>query len=392
MKEYDDANYRKNEGSFFLALKSEKDKQLSTWEISRFIFDLNTYYYKFEVINAVSVALSNGVLPQNILILDESFMLNRQYGKLDLLDFNKSDLAQVYFMGLPYSMLPNANIVNMRIVLKYFRLVNEELFRLKKARNPAAKVGECFLIAKNEGIEKAIEFINANTLRRFKIKAENDNIRESLESLKKQIKNDIANENKEKVKQEKFFESLGSKPTKKKILSYHVPFFTLINRLQRPVVIVYNPKSGMGRILCRSQLNKRKNDNRTFILRKVNQNSPLDLLVQGGLSIAMAWSGEKRNKELHEAELVLKRTQAKKAQTEADIATIELMSKQIDLLKKIADLQANPEYSQISRLVNPYLKEQLAASNAHIVNNFQNLGARSGLEVNYSESHIDYEA
>ena len=76
MNLFDDAQLKDIKTTVFLGLKSSKNQELSTWEISRYIFDLNTYYYKYEVVNSIALALSNGVKPEDIIVINESFMLN----------------------------------------------------------------------------------------------------------------------------------------------------------------------------------------------------------------------------------------------------------------------------------------------------------------------------
>ena len=111
MNLFDDAQLKDIKTTVFLGLKSSKNQELSTWEISRYIFDLNTYYYKYEVVNSIALALSNGVKPEDIIVINESFMLNHQYAKLDVIDLARPELNLLYFLGLPYSMFPSLYLI-----------------------------------------------------------------------------------------------------------------------------------------------------------------------------------------------------------------------------------------------------------------------------------------
>ena len=169
-------------------------------------------------------------------------------------------------------------------------------------------------------------------------------------------------------------------------------FFSTINKLQRPVVLVIDQQSSKARVLCRAQLNKKAKDRTTFTLRSVIQNSPIQMLVQSGISILTAIKDEERKKELHAIELELKKAEIKKVKTDAEISHIKLLTAQIELMEQIAHFEQNPNYAHISRITIPYLKQQLGFANDRITENLKTLNNRVGIEIDYQTTKIDIQA
>jgi len=79
--------------------------------------------------------LSNGIKPENIIILNESFMLNHIYGQMDEIPIESPKLSLLYYVGLPFSLIPNINVLKMRMIFRVFRHINEVLAKNRIARN-----------------------------------------------------------------------------------------------------------------------------------------------------------------------------------------------------------------------------------------------------------------
>ena len=153
--------------------------------------------------------------------------------------------------------------------------------------------------------------------------------------------------------------------------------------------MVIDQQSSKARVLCRTQLNKKAKDRTTFTLRSVIQNSPIQMLVQSGISILTAIKDEERKKELHAIELELKKAEIKKAKTDAEISHIKLLTAQIELMEQIAHFEQNPNYTHISRITTPYLKQQLSFANDRITENLKTLNNHVGMEIDYQTTKID---
>ena len=387
MNLFDDAQLKDIKTTVFLGLKSSKNQELSTWEISRYIFDLNTYYYKYEVVNSIALALSNGVKPEDIIVINESFMLNHQYAKLDVIDLARPEHNLLYFLGLPYSMLPSLSIFNMRIIFKYYRIINEFLFQNKLQRNETKWICSFYIESLLSGLDKAIQ--NITQLSEKKIINTKKHV-ELLNLFTKLTKNFQKQYKKEFTQLERdLVIDIKNLREKKGAPKNYSIFFSTINKLQRPVVLVIDQQSSKARVLCRAQLNKKAKDRTTFTLRSVIQNSPIQMLVQSGISILTAIKDEERKKELHAIELELKKAEIKKVKTDAEISHIKLLTAQIELMEQIAHFEQNPNYAYISRITIPYLKQQLGFANDRITENLKTLNNRVGIEIDYQTTKID---
>lgn len=387
MNLFDDAQLKDIKTTVFLGLKSSKNQELSTWEISRYIFDLNTYYYKYEVVNSIALALSNGVKPEDIIVINESFMLNHQYAKLDVIDLARPELNLLYFLGLPYSMFPSHSIFNMRIIFKYYRIINEFLFQNKLQRNETKWICSFYIESLLSGLDKAIQ--NITQLSEKKIINTKKHV-ELLNLFTKLTKNFQKQYKKEFTQLERdLVIDIKNLREKKGAPKNYSIFFSTINKLQRPVVLVIDQQSSKARVLCRTQLNKKAKDRTTFTLRSVIQNSPIQMLVQSGISILTAIKDEERKKELHAIELELKKAEIKKVKTDAEISHIKLLTAQIELMEQIAHFEQNPNYAHISRITIPYLKQQLGFANDRITENLKTLNNRVGIEIDYQTTKID---
>ena len=387
VKLFDDIQFKDVKSTVYLGLKNSKKKELSTWEISRYIFDLNTYYYKYEVINSIALALSNGVKPEDIIVINESFMLNHQYARLNVIDLERPELNLLYFLGLPYSMVPSVAIFNMRIIFQYYRMINEFLFHSELKRNETKIIYLFYLESLSGGLDTAIQAITQLSEKKIansKKHVELSNLLVKLsKNFQKQYKKEFAQLEKDLVLDIKTLQE------KKNTIKSYTFFFSILDKLQRPVVLVIDQQANKARILCRTQLNKKAKDKTTFTLRSVIQNSPIQMLVQSGISILTAIKDEERKQELHAIELELKNAEAKKAKTDAEISRIKLLTAQIELMEQIAHFEQNPNYTHISRITTPYLKQQLSFANDRITENLKTLNNRVGMEIDYQTTKID---
>ena len=110
MSNFDDYKYKDNTKIISLQIKQGREKKLYPWEVSTFLGKFNTYYYKSEVINTIAIALNQGILAENIMVFDKSFNISNQNSKLSYLSLTDSDIKYLYYIGLPYSLLPNKTI------------------------------------------------------------------------------------------------------------------------------------------------------------------------------------------------------------------------------------------------------------------------------------------
>jgi len=275
----------------------------------------------------------------------------------------------------------------MRIIFKYYRIINEFLFQNKLQRNETKWICSFYIESLLSGLDKAIQ--NITQLSEKKIINTKKHV-ELLNLFTKLTKNFQKQYKKEFTQLERdLVIDIKNLREKKDASKNYSIFFSTINKLQRPVVLVIDQQSSKARVLCRTQLNKKAKDRTTFTLRSVIQNSPIQMLVQSGISILTAIKDEERKKELHAIELELKKAEIKKAKTDAEISHIKLLTAQIELMEQIAHFEQNPNYTHISRITTPYLKQQLSFANDRITENLKTLNNRVGMEIDYQTTKID---
>lgn len=113
----------------------QNDELLSPWEISHFINQFSSNYYKNELLISISKALNSGIQAENIFVLDDSFNINITYSKLDIIDLNTTrGIKQLYHLGKPVSLFPNGHIHAVNIIFHFFRTLNEIIYKLTHKR------------------------------------------------------------------------------------------------------------------------------------------------------------------------------------------------------------------------------------------------------------------
>ena len=129
---FDSSKFIDEETRISIRLKRKSDIVPSPWEIGNLIDNLSRYYYKMELLNVISKAISNNISPKNIFILDESFKLNQGYNNLDTMSITDIKIKSLYTIGLPISLYPNKNVFMLYMIFKTFRRCNEEIYKYTK--------------------------------------------------------------------------------------------------------------------------------------------------------------------------------------------------------------------------------------------------------------------
>lgn len=112
-----------------LSVKLIRDSEtpLSSWELSNFINNFSTYYYKFELLDTIALALNNGINAENIVIMNRSFLLNKSYSKLNVMNLNSNDIGILSELGEPTSLYPNDELYKLKLLFRAYNLINEAL-------------------------------------------------------------------------------------------------------------------------------------------------------------------------------------------------------------------------------------------------------------------------
>lgn len=392
----------------------------SPWEIGNLIDNLSSYYYKIELLNVISKALSNNISPTNIFILDKCFKLNQSYNNLDTMLITSAKIKHLYTVGLPISLYPNKNVFMLNMIFKTFRLCNEEIFKRRKKlinRDEISAYTKAYFFEKNSE-HKVIESIVNNAIYFMKSRKPVqspqaiENAIKGLYSVRDRIFSELIQYKADELEMpniEKELCNFDLYNNNKELLGntvynkYYTQFLHLINKVTRPVVCIYYDETKQIQFLSLGHINKNKRKNTFFDVKNISHNSPFvgDFItgaVNGVCTVVKTKNEIDRNNELHE--LLLKEEQLKiqileaqsrKANSEAETAKLEKLKKQIELEEKICDMNNKYGENPAKSVDNPYIKYQISKVYGTIQQSSQTLLSNNKLElVNIEEApHID---
>ncbi|MDC0933139.1 hypothetical protein OAR97_04760 [Arcobacteraceae bacterium] len=412
---FDDYDFKDTKHRVQIAIKQKKCKDLSPWQVSNFIGRLNTYYYQNELLNTIAIALSNGINPENIIIFDESFKFDRTYSKLSYLSLLDKDLQYLYYIGKPYSLLPNKNVFVMNILFKYFRLLYEFLNKTENAKVIPAKTLHIYYDAYlNNGFNVLIDKLKINiseSIKKAKL-TEKENIQYN------QILTNFENEFNLYSKNDKEIERIKQNIINSKMdvtdfdspiyKEYFNNFQKLMKTIQRPVVAVIN-KNNVATILCRAHINKKAKNAVSLKLRSITENSPISGLFEGGLSLYSTIASENRANDLHklhiqqeESKVEQEKIKLEILQHERDNAITKLKQSQLYLENErsrfeymkdkeefINNIKDHNEISSIQEIQNPYIQNQIQDLDNQLRNKTKSLVQNQGFSIDYQKSNIN---
>lgn len=410
---FDDYKFKNTNKKIVLSLRQINEKVLSPWQISNFVSNFNTYYYKSEVVHTIGIALTEGINPENIIIFDESFKIDRQYSKLSYLSTIDKDLKNLYYLGKPISLFPKTEILVMNLLFKYFRKVNEFLYQTMDAKPLNSDLLNLYyktFIDKSfysmlELMKKDVK----NTLKKAKIeKSETLKFeelwKEYLESYKTiekdlptidKIKEHLKNNELDKIN---FKDAL--------FIKYFKGFYKYISRTQRPVIGVYNDNHIIT-ILCRAHINKEEANVVTMSLKSITHNSPIAGVFEAGATVYKTINSENREEQLHKLkleqeqlkvekekinlelmkkDLEFKERQIQNQELDYQIKKLELIEKKISVIEKINN--AEIEGSLEINIPNPYLKIQIQDLRNNIAQKSLNLMNKNNFGVDFDKTDV----
>ncbi|MCT7502007.1 hypothetical protein N5S92_08380 [Aliarcobacter cryaerophilus] len=372
---FDDYKYKKIDKKLQFTLKQETEKNMSPWELSSFINNFNNYYYKNEILNTIAIALNKNISPENILIFDESFKLNRIYGKLKNISLKNSDLKYLYTLGKPVSLFPNQDIFILNLLFKYFRNINEFLYQKFHKSLSSNEIYIYYNVykqsdfnsliinlqqgvnkilskkkANNKDIIKNLNNIFLNLKEDFNIFTQNQNVINNLTSNLKNKNFDLSTLDSDNVIYKKYF----------------LRFSTLINVIQRPVVAIYDEQTQSIDILCRAHINKNERNAVTLDLKSLTRNSPITGIFNSGLHAITTITNENRLNDIHkynieikELEIIKQQKEIEKLEADLEIKKIQILREKIAVIKALNEFVNSDEINAIRMMENPYLKNQI---------------------------------
>lgn len=126
-----------NDNKINIKLKRNRD-DMNSWEVNDFLNRLSNSSYKYEILNEIGMRINDGLKPENIVIISNSFDFTLKYRslknrrKINLL--KESDVITLYHLGRPISFFPNNYIYRFNFIFQVFREVNELLRKYKSNR------------------------------------------------------------------------------------------------------------------------------------------------------------------------------------------------------------------------------------------------------------------
>lgn len=292
--------------------QDEKYKNVFAWEASAVISNVNSVYYKVELMDAIIQAISEGINPEDIIIFSKR--TNYSYAKTDLSPFALyKNLKKIYDFGDPISLIPNENILflnlftsNMRELNKIFSNNDIDYTITKhidqKYRNYRDNIDH-FIENTHNNIQhhvKEYKYIKSEINYRLnKFKTDYHKLTRDFQTIK-HFKNILINAYHEydvsKIKNHKYFKS----------------FFNKIKQSHQPLVGYI--KNNTFYFLGTHHLTKSKINSLTFKLRSATSNSPFDYVFEAGISAIRSVIEAFFDYEIHKTDLETAKANLKTAQ------------------------------------------------------------------------------
>ncbi len=359
-----------------IKLKRNKD-DMNSWEVNDFLNRLSNTSYKYEILNEIGMRINNGLKPENIVILSNSFDFALKYRNLKnrrKIDLHKeSDVIALYHLGSPISFFPNSYIYRFNYIFQVFREINELLRKSKCNRlgkdllyqYARYDLNDIILKIKEDSIRKFKEKDNdANNL--FERKLENiinkytlkrntyENDRLEFDKVLNLKEHEIEDDYKEK-----YYYIEGK---------YFNAFSKLFSKLDRPIVGIYDDENKNIEILCINYIYRANNSENGVEIREITHNSPLLFNLVICATMAPSIYG------------LIKSIKVNNENSKIESSNSKLKSEQykkIDEMERdLKDLKASLQISNIDSMGDSYFKDILVKIKGNLENksitNFKN--------------------
>ncbi|MGH0487823.1 hypothetical protein ACQVPJ_26130 [Bacillus mycoides] len=348
-----------------VTLKRDKDDLLSSWQISNLLSQISSQYYKNELLNTISLALNDGIQPENLFILNDSFHINNSYSKLGILNLNNSpDIKSFYHLGRPTSLLPNEKLFKIALVFDCFRQVNEKLSNQKvTSMNKDLLLDFTTAIHSNNDLLNILDEIkthahnclkNEDTNRVQTIQKINKVITDSQTEFEKYENNKLTLDLMIDDIKNKMYDTSQNKKYKELETEYFNIFFSKFHNLKRPIVGIFYPESNKIQILCSNFINKKNRDERFLDIKTISHNSPylIDFII--GTSIALPL--------LKVLILIKEKNKLNKKNQQLDL-TAPKTDQELDyMISQLSTLAEATENKASQTIDLPYLKDKIIES------------------------------
>lgn len=288
--------------------QNEKNRTLSSWELTDYIDILTKSYYKNELLNSLKMYK----YPENydVIIFDDSFNIKKKYLNLDIIDLNFSEGAKrFYHLGSFSAMTPNSTTFMLNMLFEIFLKANEILVKENFPRMDKNKLNSFINVCMNPktkriDVEEKILIQIKSTLDSVKLSKNVDSkIKQRdaearvkiLKRTEKSIKNISAKykfieEEKNEYEETKYSivtkEIYSNNQISDRIKNDYMRFSELFNRLQRPIIGILDYNKKTIDIICSDFIDKDQYNQQNpnfFDIKSITRNSPISLIFFFGL-------------------------------------------------------------------------------------------------------------
>lgn len=345
-----------------IILKQKKDVYTSGWEISSFVNRFSTYYYKLDLLFNLKQLIESGIEAKNIIILHESFKINMKYNYLDEVELDDKNLNRIFNIGIPVSLEINERILKQ----KYAHLFNERIREKKQIKE--AKIH----------IKREFGFNFFNELDELHI----IEILDKLNNLYRKENKNFLPENIEKIieiEKEKiikdYHEELKKSSDEKKT---YQEFFRIFKKLLRPVIGVVDLEKNKISFKSIEHINKSRINEKALRFESLSHNSPLQLLLGGGVQLINAGMAVYKTKK--EVEYINEQINTEKEKQKTEILSQEL--KRIEILEKMNKMNKSENVEmKMKEGINKYLRNEYDKAYTQVNKGLKNIADSSGYEL-----------
>lgn len=295
-----------NSSRIITKLTSSREDILSGWQLQELISLMSSSYYKLDIINELLEGIKKN---KSYFIVDKSFEINNNYKKIrDSYVWslnNKSNVESLYNLGKPIALIPDDKIQNIYYIFKYYEKIYTLFGRYKIERINKSMLKD--LINSENGIEllKKIVDKKLNTLKTEismleNVKKKSDRIYSDICKEVSDFTNDfdkvkiLAEKLKNNSSREEYLKKDEYKIIERK---YFQKFYTLLKRLERPIIFSYDKDSKEIEIIKKQYICNDSENESFFDVKQYSHNSAFEIIfISGTMMIPMIIYALKREK------------------------------------------------------------------------------------------------
>ncbi|KGA81424.1 hypothetical protein KQ41_21785 [Lysinibacillus fusiformis] len=359
------------------------------WELSNFINDFGNEYYKFDLLRNIAIELENGVLPENIIILNNP--IKRKYINNKYLDLKiRNEFNSFQAIGYPISMYPNKEIFELSLIIRLYKRLNSILNQNISITilNTEYNKNDSLNNTLNNILDAALNKLSkksSTTVRNSLINAKNDTETMYLDFLTHE--NEL-NKYKKKLKNNELEDNT-------QLTNPHFDhFFELFSKISKPLVGVYSPENKKIKILCSNHLRKRKDALPELDFKRFGHNSPSFFDVATGTAqIGKTIYDAKKEQELRDEQIKTEQAIQKYIDKQMDTENLkqeswllrnQILEEQLKQLKEEKTPRTNSNTTvedEISEIQNNHIKLKVMNVYSYQIQNSISLLNRNKLNL-----------